>query len=397
MKNDKQLSGVLCNELWTPEVQMKNVFVKFDNERIDRIIPWEDGKALPQNAIIADDKLVAVPGLIDIHVHGNGGGDFLDNTDEALYAISDTSARGGATSVIATMSIAGDDTNFTKFEQIVKRLKNTVVNGSRFAGLHLEGPYINPERRGSFSDRYMRPLKAEELNKILDICADFLRKITICPELDGAWDLVDLIVKRTNAEISLGHSIASYEKAEELYQHPRVRQATHCFNAMVPLHHRAPGLLGASLLDRRVTTEMIPDGYHLSGPIIDMIYRLKGRDKAVIITDGNAATGLHEGQIIECLGGKACVKNDAVYIAGTDTLAGSNLLMARGLYKAQILGHIPFQDALTMCTYNAAKAIHMDDVMGTIEPGKLADMALIKADGTVATTIRDGKIVYSAE
>lgn len=390
------LTGVLCDVLWTPEVVMENVFVRFDNERIARIEPWEAGKLAPEGALdLRGKKLRVVPGLIDIHVHGCGGGDFLDNTDAALEAISAMSARGGATSVIATTTISVKDEDMKAFKSLVSRLRTAQVSGARFAGLHLEGPYINPERRGSFGDDFMRPVNLNDVNEILDVCADFLRKITISPEIPNAWELVDLVVKRTNAEVSLGHSIAAYEKAEEFYQHPRVRQATHCFNAMKPLHHRDPGILGASLLDRRVTTEIIPDGFHLSGPIIDMIYRLKGREKMVIITDANAATGMPDGVPVRCIGGEAFVKDDAVYLPN-GTLAGSNLSMSKGLYKAQKLGHVPFADALSMCTINAAKCIRMDDVMGAVEPGKLADLCVLTAEDQVAFTVRDGKVVYTA-
>ncbi len=393
----KKLSGVLCPSLWTPEVELKNVFVHFKGRLFGALEPWAKGKALPKDALVLSSALVAVPGLVDIHVHGNGGGDFQDNTDAAFAAISNTSARGGATSVVATMSVSSDDKDMKKFKQIVNRLRRFDAAGARFIGLHLEGPYINPERRGSFSDYFMRPFKAGEFDAILDVCGDILRKITIAPELPGADKLIDAVTRRTNAEVSLGHSVADFDLAARFFQHPRVRQATHCFNAMVPLHHRKPGLLGAALLDRRVSTEMIPDGHHLKGPIIDMIYRLKGRDRTIIITDGNAATGLPEGSEVLTLGGPAVIRNDAVYIKGTDTLAGSNLLMSDALRSAQTLGHVPFSDALTMCTANAAAAIHMEAHVGSIAPGLLADMCVLKRNGDVALTIRDGKVVYKSE
>lgn len=393
-----ELSGIACQRVYTPDIILDNVLIEFERGRISMMGDFASWQIPPDYFNAREEGYVTVPGLIDVHVHGCGGADFLDNAERSIETISEVAARGGATSLVATTTIPTDDEQLEQFAERVRLLRETRPNGARMIGIHLEGPFLNLEKRGGFGPRFVQPIDLKKAEKILALCADALLKITLAPEIKNAESLVRLLLEnpKTNVEISLGHTNADADLARKFFENSRVRQVTHAFNAMHPFHHREPNLIGAALTDDRVSMEMIPDGHHLTGPAINLLYRAKGPRRLMIITDGTAATATREGTRVESVGGWTEVRDGAVRLLN-GALAGSNLLMSGALQQAQQLGNVPFDHAVQMCTRTPAESIHAQGLIGTIEPGKRADFCVLKADGSVAATIREGMLVYSAE
>lgn len=389
------VEGIACRRLYTPEIILDDILVTFDGDRIGMMGEFAS-QWIPANVFNARQQdWVVVPGLIDVHIHGCGGSDFLDLSEAAYHNISATAARGGATSIVATTTIPRDDAQLERFAEFVRLIRQLDPPGARFLGIFLEGPFINPEKRGGFGPQYCWPADLRYAERILSLCEDLLLKITLAPEIEGGEKLVEFFHEnpRTNVEISLGHSAADYEMARRLFRLERVRQVTHAFNAMHPFHHRSPNLIGAALLDERVWCEMIPDGHHLTGPAIELLYRLKGWERLMIVTDGTGATATEPGTRIHSVGGWTEVRDGAVRLLD-GTLAGSNLLMSGVIRATTELGGVPFHDALRMATLTAARSVHWDDRIATIEPGKRADFCVLDAQGEVVATIRDARLVY---
>jgi N-acetylglucosamine-6-phosphate deacetylase len=391
----RQLGGIACRRLFTPTIILDNVLVLFEGAKIGPMGEFTSAWLAPDIYNARADDVVVTPGLIDVHVHGCGGADFLDKTAESMRTISAVAARGGATSVVATTTIPVDDEQLEGFAEFLHQLRQTPVEGARFLGIHLEGPFINPERRGGFGERYVQRADLRKAERILSMCESDLLKITLAPEIEGGADLVYLFAEHPRAvvEVSIGHSSIGYDDARRWFRHERVRQVTHAFNAMCPFHHRDPGLVGAALLDNSVLCEMIPDGCHLTGPAIELLYRLKGPRRLMLVTDGTAATGTPPGTRIRSVGGDTEVRDGAVRLPD-GSLAGSNLFMAGALAHAQQLGNIPFDEALLMATLTPARSVNKECRVGSIDPGKAADFCVLRRDGSVKATIRDGLLVH---
>lgn len=406
MASSTQLSGIACRRLVTPTLLLDDVFIEFDGARIG-VMGNSGSSWLPPSAYNArGEGLTVVPGLIDVHLHGCAGADFLDRTPECLATISAQAAKGGATTILATTTLPEDDTNLESFARLVAMIREInsesgelKVPGARILGLHLEGPWLNPEKRGSFGFKYIRPIDLKTADKVLEIAGDLIYKVTMAPEIPGGAELVELLTTdpRSRADVSLAHSTISYDEACRYFDtNPRVRNLTHAFNAMNSLHHRDPNLIGAALVDDRVFVEVIPDGHHVSPAVIRLLVKAKGHKRLLAVTDGTGATGTCPGTIIVSIAGEITVRDGAVRKVSDGTLAGADIGMSDALHRLQTLGGVEFEHAVEMCTATPAASIRCEAEIGSIEPGKRADFTILREDGTVHATIRDGMLVYSA-
>lgn len=313
------------------------------------------------------------PGLIDIHVHGGGGFDLMSDDPEQIRGYARWVARHGVTGFL--VSTSGSD-----HADIVRRLRSVApaIGGepgaARVLGFHLEGPYINPVRKGAFPPRWLRAPSADEYRELFDASRGAIRQITLAPELPGADALIDA-VRASGATVAVGHTDATYDET----MHAIARGATHvthCFNAMRPLGHRDPGVLGAVLTSDAVTAELIGDGAHVDFAIARLLIRAKGHDRVVLITDAMPLAGTPdgdgewEGQAIRVEGGKAVRVSDGTIIGGVITLDQSvrNAVTHMG---------VPLPAAVAMATANAARAIGLPAGTGTLAPGAPADLVLL--------------------
>jgi len=341
--------------------------------------------------------LIVAPGFVDIHVHGSAGHDTMDGTREAIAGMAQFFATRGVTSFCATTLTMGR----RKIMQAVRAVEACMkdpVRGAQPLGVHLEGPYIDKNKKGAQPKRHVRSATAAEYQEFFSL--GNIRMISLAPEIEENKELIGF-ARRQGAAVAVGHSSASYEQMAEAVK-LGVNQSTHTFNQMEGIHHRKPGTVGAALLLDEIYAQFIADGIHLHPAIVDMIVRLKTPKKAVLITDAIRGAGMPDGDYE--LGGQAIiVKDGAVYLKpkpGKEdkppTLAGSCLTMDVGVRNLVAFAGVCACEAIEMATLTPARSIGVSDRKGSLERGKDADVVLLDEDLNVVSTLVMGEVVYHA-
>jgi N-acetylglucosamine-6-phosphate deacetylase len=347
----------------------------------------------PEAVLDAEGRL-AVPGLIDLHVQGAGGSDVLDGTPQAMQTIARTCARHGVTGLLATTVFRpGGDNRHLPVAAAACRAQGRASSeeGADLLGLHLEGPFIAPEKRGMIQPDCLGPVREETLTELLRLCGGALRMLTIAPELPGALEMI----RRLTAQgvlASFGHSAADYLQTAAGLK-AGIRHATHLFNAMPALHHREPGPVPALLERREVSLPVIPDGVHLHPAILRLLAGLVGPERVVLITDGLQAMGLEDGsytydrQPIVVSGGTARSPDGK--------LVGTTLGMNRLIQRYHGFAACPLAQAVRAASFNPACVLGIQRRTGSLENGKSADLALLNPDFTVWKTWKRGRLIYA--
>ncbi|HBY56411.1 MAG TPA: N-acetylglucosamine-6-phosphate deacetylase [Candidatus Atribacteria bacterium] len=346
-----------------------------------------------QNAEIieAQDKYV-MPGFIDLHVHGGGGADVMDGEYEAIRKVAATHARFGTTAFLPTTLTMPKD-KIIKSLQSIKEAKLKGTGTAAILGIHLEGPYINPEKKGAQNEEGIMPLSKNEFLELNQASGYLIRLVTLAPEMPGAIDFIRWL-HRKNIIISAGHTNVTYQKMQEAIQ-VGLTHVTHLFNAMRGLHHREPGIVGAALSDSRLTVEVIADGIHIHPIILKMIYQMKGSEKIVLVTDAIRAACLEEGNYD--LGGKEVIVVRGQAKLGDGTLAGSVLTKNQAVHNMVAQAGISLLEAVQMSTYNPAKCLGTEYRKGSLEPGKDADIVILNQDFEVELTMVSGQVIFRKE
>lgn len=314
----------------------------------------------------------AVPGFIDTHIHGAAGGDFCDCRVESLQKIADYLARNGVTAFCPTTMTLGEET-LASILALGARC-SAALPGARILGFHLEGPFIAMSKKGAQNPAYVRPGTAAEFDRLNEASDGRVKVITIAPE---AFDSAGFIRHAVSAgcHVSVGHTAATYEQAAAAYAQGADR-ATHLFNAMTPLQHRAPGVVGAALEKDEVYCELICDGHHLAPAVLRTVFKTLGKDRAVVISDSMKAAGLQPGQYD--LGGQDVFvdeKQDVARLAdGTIAASITNVFQE---FKNLLAFGIDFETALRACTINPARSVGCDAFTGSIAVGKDADLVIL--------------------
>lgn len=327
------------------------------------------------------------PGFIDVHIHGAGGADFLDEDEEAVNIISKICAKYGVTGFLATTFYKPKQEN-KHLEAILKRVSKG-LDGARFLGFHLEGPFISRQRRGGIQDSSICNPSVSILSEIMTKCKGWLRMMTIAPELEGAEEVITLLLK-SGVIVSFGHSSADYEQTIRAIR-MGVKHATHIFNAMSSLHHRAPGPLLAIFESKDVSVQIISDGIHIHPSIIRFVTNLLGEDRIILITDGVRSTGLPDGRYVYDGMDFVSINGTARFIDGRliGTSAGMSELARRFLSYTGL----PPSSIAKIASFNPAKLLGLHERKGSIEEGKDADLVVIEKDFKVHMTILEGKVI----
>ena len=361
---------------FTPLEEISDAAVVFDDGRIVSVGP-RAGVTVPAGAreISARDATVA-PGFVDVHVHGAGGHDVMSSTPEALTTIAGTVARRGTTSLVATTVTAPPDETRRCLEGISRFIlspanRNADVS-AEILGIHLEGPFISPMRRGVHPAGAIANPSVTLLDRYLDAAGGTVKILTLAPEIPGALDLVERGYAK-GLVVALGHTDATYQQAHTAIFRG-ARHAVHVFNAMRPFSHRETGVLGAVLTDPSVTAEVIADGVHVDDPAIRLLLAAKGTDLVLLVSDGTAATGMRDGSYR--LGTFDVTVSDGICRNREGKLAGSTLTLDRAVQHMVRLG-VPVIEAIRMATYNPARRIGMEARKGTVAPGADADLVLL--------------------
>ena len=338
-----------------------------------------------------DNKRI-LPGFIDTHCHGAFGFDTNDASEDGLRMWLKAAPKEGLTQVCPT-TITQSEAVLTKALANVAALAEKDPEGARIAGVHFEGPYLNVAYKGAQPEPFIVRPDIVQFKAYQSAAHDLIKVITMAPEKDEELNLTRYLAK-TGVAVHLGHSAATYNEALFAFANG-ASGLTHTYNAMTPFNHREPGLVGAALRLGSVYAEIISDGNHVSWPAINVLFKAKGKDHCVLITDALCAKGLAAGRYV--FGGQAIDirPNGGAYLADTNTLAGSTLSYNHGLRNLIENAGVDEVSAINAATINPAKVLKIDDRFGKIQADYEADLTVLDWDYTVVATYVKGKAVYT--
>lgn len=330
-----------------------------------------------------------VPGFVDMHNHGGGGASFTSGSaDDVLKGVRTHQEHGTTTLVASTVT---GEMDF--LAQRAGFLSELVEQGD-LAGIHFEGPFISPCRKGAHSEALLRDPDPAEVRKLLDAARGTARMVTLATELPGGIDSVRLLVEH-GVIAAIGHTDATYEQTVEAID-AGATVATHLFNAMPPLGHRAPGPIAALLEDERITVELINDGTHLHPAALELAFHRAGAGRVAFITDAMDAAGFGDG--VYQLGPlEVEVKDGVARLAVGGSIAGSTLTLDTAFRRAATIDRLPVADIVRAISANPAKLLGVDDRVGSLEAGKDADLVILDADFAIAGVLRKGEWVVKPQ
>ncbi|MCA9866172.1 MAG: N-acetylglucosamine-6-phosphate deacetylase [Anaerolineae bacterium] len=326
------------------------------------------------------------PGLLDLQVNGGFGLDFTADP-ATIWDVAAQLPRYGVTGFLPTIITSPPET-VRQAQAVLRDGPPAGWVGARPLGLHLEGPFLNPAKKGAHNPSFLRRPSDHD---VADWSPDtFVRLVTLAPELPSALDVIAMLTKQS-VVVSAGHSMASLAESAAGFD-AGARYATHLFNAMPALHHREPGLAAAALADPRVTVGLIPDGLHVHPTLVKLVWQLLGRDRLNLVTDAMAAMGMDPG---EYLLGDFRVQVDVASARLPDgTLAGCILSLDVILRAFRAFTGASLPDTLATVTSTPARLLGLDHTVGHILPGAPADLVLMTADGEVVETWVAGESLY---
>lgn len=329
-----------------------------------------------------------IPGLTDIHFHGCMGSDCCDGTVEAFRTMAEYELSQGITSITpATMTMPED-----VLTQICRAARTFCDRAEDHAadlcGLYMEGPFINPEKKGAQNGNYIIPADMELLNRLQDISGDMFRTVAIAPETQGAMDFIRANNGRIN--ISIAHTAADYDTAKEAIS-CGASQLTHTYNAMPPFGHRAPGPIGAAADSEHCMAELICDGIHIHPAVVRTTLKIFGDDRVIFISDSMRAAGLADGQYD--LGGQTVIVKGNLAVLEDGTIAGSVTNLMDCVRNAVKNMHIPLGSAIKCAAVNPAKAIGIYDKYGSLTPGKYANIVILDKNLTLKTVFHHASLM----
>jgi N-acetylglucosamine-6-phosphate deacetylase len=395
-------------------VATKNSFIKICNGHL--ITPYQ---VIPNGSVLVKDSQIAMvadhdldipdaeildaggqyiaPGFIDIHVHGGGGSDFMDNTVEDFLEIAKTHARFGTTAMFPT-TLTGPTEEIVKTLETYEKASTLNESGSQFMGIHLEGPYFAMNQRGAQDPKWIRDPDPREYEYIASRSGS-IKRWSVAPELKGAIEFARFLKSRGILP-SLAHTDAVYEEVIEAFKNGYTL-ATHLYSGMSGVTRRNAfryaGVIESAFIIDEMDVEVIADGVHLPAPLLKLICKIKGPDKIALITDAMRAAGMPPGESIignRHTGIKVIVEDGVSKLPDRSSFAGS-VATADRLVRTMIhLAGISLPDAIRMITANPASIMDIADRKGSLVAGKDADIVIFDENISVHTTMIKGKVIY---
>jgi N-acetylglucosamine-6-phosphate deacetylase len=384
--------AITASTLFTPLERIEQPLLLMDDGSIVEVTS-RAAREVPTNIRLVDfaDGLLA-PGFIDLHIHGGAGHDVMEAGAGALPPVERLLVSHGVSSYFPTTVTAPLDATLSALTRLADAIEAAErspqpQNGelrARPLGIHLEGPFISHKRRGVHPPENLLAPSLAAFDRFWQAARGHIRVLTIAPELPGALEVIKLASSR-GVCVSLGHSNADLDAARAGFA-AGARHATHTFNAMRPLDHRDPGILGEVLTDSRLSAEIIADGIHVDPVIVQLFLKAKGPEAAVLITDATAATGMPDGRYR--LGSLEVEVKDGRCMVG-DSLAGSVLTMDRAVRNVMQFAQWDLQPAVRLATLNPARVAGVKSG-GTLQAGAPADLVVLSPSGEVRKTIIRG-------
>ncbi|MGW8600211.1 N-acetylglucosamine-6-phosphate deacetylase [Streptomyces sp. NPDC055893] len=324
-----------------------------------------------------------VPGFVDMHNHGGGGASFTSGSvDEVLKGVH-THRLHGTTTVVASF-VTGEMDFLTQRAGLLSEL----AEQGEIAGLHFEGPFISPCRKGAHDETLLRDPDPADVRKLIDAARGQAKMVTLATELPGGIDSVRLLAEH-GVIAAIGHTDASYEQTVEAID-AGATVATHLYNAMPALGHRAPGPIAALLEDERITVELINDGTHLHPAALELAFHHAGAERVALITDAMDAAGFGDGRYM--LGPlEVEVKDSVARLVEGGSIAGSTLTLDRAFKRAATIDGLPVESVVQAISANPARLLGVYDRVGSLEPGKDADIVVLDAEFNLKGVMRKGE------
>ncbi|MFI6282210.1 N-acetylglucosamine-6-phosphate deacetylase [Streptomyces sp. NPDC050988] len=330
-----------------------------------------------------------VPGFVDMHNHGGGGASFTSGTVEEILKGIHTHRLHGTTTLVAS-TVTGDMDGLAHRAGLLSEL----AEQGDLAGIHFEGPFISPCRKGAHSEELLRDPDPAEVRKLIDAARGRASMVTLATELPGGIDSVRLLAEH-GVIAAIGHTDATYEQTVEAID-AGATVATHLFNAMPTLGHRSPGPIAALLEDERITVELINDGVHLHPASLQLAFHHAGGDRVAFITDAMDAAGFGDGRYM--LGPlEVEVSEGVARLVEGGSIAGSTLTLDRAFKRAVTVDRLPIEDVVSAIAANPARSLGLYDRVGSLEPGKDADLVVLDADFGLKGVMRRGEWVVDPQ
>lgn len=331
-----------------------------------------------------------LPGFIDLHMHGGGGAQVTtDDPAEILAAIA-FHRRHGTTRTLASLVTDQLDRMAAAARTVADIVHSGDSTRGSVLGLHLEGPFLNPSKRGSHHQEYLLAPDLVALRHLLAAGDGTVRVVTLAPELPGGMELLGEVVG-TGSIAAVGHTEATHDQARDAFA-AGARLTTHLFNAMRQFHHRDPGPVGAALADETVTCELINDGFHVHPDVVRIAMSTAGPDRIALVTDATPAAGMTDGEFF--LGPVPVFASEGQVRLGDGTIAGSTLTMDAAVRHAVRTSGIPITDAAAAAATTPARLLGVADRTGSIHPGKEADLVVLSDQLHVQAVIASGDLVH---
>ena len=335
------------------------------------------------------DGYTLTPGFVDLHTHGAAGVDFVEASAEEFETAMAHYLAHGVTSLLVSIYPTSWAKSLKVLERISSYIRQGYGRGVAF-GIHLEGPFVSPARPGALPKSCFRSPSLKDLRRLLAAGDGLVRTMTLAPELKGAGKLIRFCQKNKVVP-AFGHSNADYGETCGAIT-GGIRYATHLFNAMNGIHHRSPGAVTALLEDPRVAVEVISDGHHVQPPALRLINRLKSEDRVILVSDSTHPCGLKNGRYR--FAGAEVYLRDGVVRQKNGTLAGSALTLERALAVQVKEVGTPLEKAVRYCTKNPASAVGASRRLGSIAPGRSADLVLLDPKFRVKATWLKGELSH---
>lgn len=345
-------------------------------------------ETIPPDAIYDAEGRMLVPGLVDVHTHGRAGGDFGTADLPLMERMAESYLQSGVTTLLPTLASAPMEELKAAIGRVNALRRIAAASEGRLphvGGVHLEGRYLNAKRRGAHAAELLAKPEPRELSDLLS-CVEGARHVTAAWELDETDEALACVLS-LGATAALGHSDADYHRATSLMD-KGVSALTHTFNALPPLHHRDGGAVAAGLLSPAVHCEMICDGFHIAPHMVSLAYRL-ARERLTLITDSMEATGCPDGEY--SIAGNPVTVKDGKARTHDGAIAGSTLSLWEAVQKLQSFAGVSIEQAVYAATMAPALEVGLEREVGSLEPGKRADLLLLNDSATVGRVMCGGR------